>query len=86
MDNITKTVEYLESLKLGFMEGSDFSFQKSIGVDEVEDLLDGISQDGHDCYVSFLFNQLNEEEKEEVQRRVDFTIDFNGLAAYYSID
>jgi hypothetical protein len=82
MDNITKTVEYLEGLKLGFMKNSDFSFQKSIGVDEVEDLLDGISQDGHDCYVSFLFSQLNEEEKEEVQRRVDF----NGLAAYYSID
>ena len=84
MNKIETTIDYLNHCKNVFMD-ADFSFQRSLGVEEVEDLLSGISHAGKSCYVSWLFNRLTYDDRCQVQARLDFRVDFERLAAYYSL-
>lgn len=47
------------------------------------DQLNNIRVGKHECYASYLFNQLSEEDKEEVRNNLDFDIDFDNLTATY---
>ena len=88
MSNIVKQViEQLECWKSCFLQdGSCFDVNIdgiSIELDQLTDQIENISQDGQDCYASYLFSQLNNDNKEQILSEIDFDVNFDELYCTY---
>jgi hypothetical protein len=83
---VKEVAEYLKWCKEVYLGDGNREELKEMGVTEKEDLLSGIYQEGRNCYVSYLFDQLNSEEKKAVQSKLDFEVDFEALSAVYQIN
>lgn len=54
--------------------------------DEVEDLIDNIALEGHDCYASFMFNGLTNKDKLDITTVLEtqgIYLNFDDLACIY---
>lgn len=78
-------IEQLDCWRNCFLDGTDWSFEKSLGITEITDQLENISSNGHDCYASFLFNQLSENDKEYIEKELEFYVNFDELYAVYDL-
>lgn len=78
-------IDQLNSWRDCFLDGSNWSFEKSLGIVEVTDYLENIDKDEHRCYASFLFKQLSDCDKEYILRKLDFYVDFDGLYSIYDL-
>lgn len=84
--NVKNAIEYLKCWRESFMADSDFSFYKKVGIETVIDDLSGIAEDGHNCYASYLFSKLSEDDKKLINRELPFYVDFENLCAEYDIE
>jgi hypothetical protein len=84
-DKVKTTIDYLNTWKDAFLNGTDWTFERNLGIFEIRDELSGISVNGQECFASYLFSQLSEKEKEYVSRNLDFYINFEELYAVYDI-
>lgn len=86
MNKLDHIVETLKCWKSTFMSGTDWTFERSLGMCEIRDYLDGISQNGHDCYASFLFKNLSESDKHYILNQIDFDVNFKEMYATYDLE
>jgi hypothetical protein len=84
-NKMEKTIEYLNHWRDSFLSGTDWSFEKNLGVTEIRDDLSGISEGGKNCYASYLFSQLSKEDKELILSKIDFIVNFDELYAVYEL-
>lgn len=84
-DKQKKVIDYLNHCKNGFLSSTNWDFEKSIGMNEVTDQLENISENGQACYVSFLFGPLTEQDKEAIDRELDFYVNYKELYAVYDL-
>jgi len=84
-DKQKKVIDYLNHCRNAFLTGSDWSWEKSIGMEEVTDQLENISYEGQACYVSGLFESLTDQDKEAIDRELDFYVNYKELYAVYSL-
>jgi hypothetical protein len=84
-DKQREVIDYLNHCRDSFLNGSDWSWEKSLGVTEITDYLENISYQGKDCYVSFLFSQLTDKDKEIIDRNIDFYVNYEKLFAIYDL-
>jgi hypothetical protein len=83
-----EVIDYLTTWKEAFLNGSDWSFEKGLGIECITDSLDGISEKGHSCFASYLFSQLNDKEKEYILNSLDddfLQVNFDKLESVYYI-
>lgn len=79
-------INCLTNWKDAFLKGSDWSFEKSLGVECITDYLENINQNEHDCYASYLFNQLNDDDKKYILNNLDddfLEVNFDRLEVIY---
>jgi len=84
-DKQKKVIDYLNNCRKAFLSSTSWEFEKSIGMDEITDQLVNISESGQACYVSFLFESLTEQDKEAIDRELDFYVNYKELYAVYSL-
>jgi hypothetical protein len=85
---VKKVLTTLVDLKDQFFSGSDWSWEKSIGVTEVNDYLDGITVGNDDNYIENMFSKLNDDEKHYIFHNLPngiIWLDFDNLYATYEL-
>ena len=82
---ITETIDYLTTWREAFMQGTDWAFERKLGITEIRDELSGIEVDGIQCYASYLFNQLTLKDKQVVTAALYWYVDFDGLYCTYDL-
>jgi hypothetical protein len=88
---VKETIEALKHWRSAFLSSTDqFNIiapdGKIIHLEEVRDYLDGISEEGHACYASYLFKQLTNDDKQEILKAINFNVDFDEMCAIYCPD
>ena len=84
-NKVEKTIEYLNHWKESFLSSTDWTFEKNLGMTKIRDELSGISEDGKNCYASYLFSQLSKEDRELILSKIDFIVNFDELYAVYEL-
>lgn len=85
MSKVNEVVEKLNQWKSAFMGSTDWTYEKSLGIYEIRDYLDGISENDCDCVASELFKDLTENDKQEILKQVDFDVNFDELYSTYDL-
>ena len=84
-DKVKITLDYLNHWKNAFMSGSDWSYERNLGMTEITDELSGINENGSRCFASDLFSKLTDEDKADVLNNIDFYVNFDELYAIYDL-
>ena len=81
-----RVIDCLTKWKDAFLNGTDWSFEKNLGIECITDSLDGISKEGYNCFASHLFEQLSDEDKAFILNSLDddfLEVNFDKLEAVY---
>lgn len=81
-----KVIDYLTKWKDAFFNGTNWEFEREMGIECITDSLDGISVEGHNCFASHLFKQLTDEDKAYILNNLDddfLEVNFDKLEAIY---
>lgn len=84
-----EVIETIKNWRSQFVQGLNKNEIDPMNKGEVEDLLDGISENGLNCYATHLFDQLNQDQKNKVARElanIGIYINFEELIAVYDTD
>jgi hypothetical protein len=84
-DKVKNTIDQLNTWKDAFMNGTDWSFERKLGITEIRDELENISGGDVKCVASKLFSELTENEKKQVMDKIDFYVNFDELYATYEL-